>query len=293
VLLGALNRYRIVPALAGGVRRLDGLRRNVRGEVVLAACILAVTAVLSQLPPGKFVVEQAAAKPPAPPSVQVEGSDFATSVRVALSVSPGTPGPNAFTAKVTDYDTGKPYPAQRVALRFTQRDRPEVSGATLDLARDNDGSWQAKGSQLSIDGRWVITALVQGPGTALTVPLELRTRTAKPRVTVSRAPGQPDLYTISLPTGGSVQAYLDPGRPGPNTAHFTFFTASGSEQPIDEAHATMTTPLGQTQTIDLQVLSAGHFAANLDLQSGAAAFTIHATPHEGQPVTASFSQQVK
>jgi copper transport protein len=70
VLLGALNRFRVVPALADGVRRLDGLRRNVRGEVVLAACILAVTAVLSQLPPGKFVVEQASAKPQAPPSVQ-------------------------------------------------------------------------------------------------------------------------------------------------------------------------------------------------------------------------------
>jgi copper transport protein len=293
LVLAARNRYWLLPTLAGPAGRLGALRRSVAGEVALVACVLLAAALLTQLPPGKFALAAPAARPSPPPNVQVQGSDVTTSVRLALTATPGTPGPNQFTAKVTDYDTGKPYPAQRVALRFTLRDRPEVSGATLDLARDNDGGWQAKGSQLSIDGRWVITALVQGPGTALTVPLELRTRTAKPRVTVSRAPGQPDLYTISLPTGGSVQAYLDPGRPGPNTAHFTFFTASGSEQPIDEAHATMTTPLGQTQTIDLQVLSAGHFAANLDLQSGAATFTIHATPHEGQPVTASFSQQIK
>ena len=46
VLLGALNRFRVVPALAAGVRRLDRLRRNVRAEVILAACILAVTAML-------------------------------------------------------------------------------------------------------------------------------------------------------------------------------------------------------------------------------------------------------
>src|SRR4029453_13620046 len=59
VALGALNRFRVVPALAAGVRRLDGLRRNVRAEVALAACILAVTAVLSQLPPGTFVVQRA------------------------------------------------------------------------------------------------------------------------------------------------------------------------------------------------------------------------------------------
>ena len=156
VLLGALNRFRIVPALAGGVRRLGALRRNVRGEVVLAACILAVTAVLSQLPPGKFVVEQASARPPAPPSVQVEGSDFATSVRIALTVSPGTPGPNSFTAKVTDYDSGEDWPATRVALRLTPRGRPDVGASTLDLARAGDGLWQARAasSRSPGAGRW-------------------------------------------------------------------------------------------------------------------------------------------
>ena len=85
-------------------------------------------------------------------------------------------------------------------------DRPEISGATLDLARATDGSWQATGSQLSIDGRWSITALVQGQGAAVTVPLQLRTRTVEPRVTVSKAPGQPDLYTITAPSGGTGQA---------------------------------------------------------------------------------------
>ena len=36
-----------------------------------------------------------------------------------------------------------------------------------------------------------------------------------------------------------------PGRAGANTAHFTFFTKSGSEQPIDGANATMATPIRQ------------------------------------------------
>jgi hypothetical protein len=83
VTLGALNRYRIIPAAtrqsptkphrdaaeaeqsqaAADHRRaeqLGVLRRNVRGEVALAACVLAATALLSQLPPGKFV----SARPP-------------------------------------------------------------------------------------------------------------------------------------------------------------------------------------------------------------------------------------
>jgi hypothetical protein len=292
LVLAARNRYRLLPSLTGPAGRLDALRRSVAGEVALVACVLLAAALLTQLPPGRFALATPATRTSPPANVQVQGSDYTTSVRLALTTTPGTPGPNTFTAKVTDYDTGQPYPAQRVELRFSLRDRPEVSGATLDLAHEDDGSWQAKGSQLSIDGRWVITALVQGPSTALTVPLELRTRTATPRVTVSRAPGQPDLYTIGLPTGGSVQAYLDPGRPGPNTVHFTFFTATGSEQPIDEAHARMTTPPGKPQTIELQVLSAGHFAANVNLQPGAATFTIKATPDRGAPISAGFSQQI-
>jgi copper transport protein len=277
VLLGALNRYRVLPALASGVRRLDSLRRNVRGEVVLAACILALTAVLSQLPPGKFVVEQAAAKPPAPPSVQVEGSDFATSVRIALTVSPGTPGPNTFTARVTDYDSGEDWPATRVALRFTPRGRPEIGGSSLDLTRSGDGSWQGRGSQLSIAGSWVVVGLVEGSGPAVTVPMQLEARAAPQPVKVSEAPGQPTLYTITLAAGGTLQGYIDPGRLGPNTVHFTFFSPSGDEQPTDKARARMTRQSGAPEALTLIRLGPGHFAANVDLEPGRVSFEIDAT----------------
>ena len=276
VLLGALNRYRVLPALAKGVQHLDGLRRNVRGEVVLAACILAVTAVLSQLPPGKFVVEQAAAKPPAPPSLQVEGSDFATSVRVALSISPGTPGPNGFTAKVTDYDSGEDWPATRVALRFTPRDQPDIGPSTLDLTRSGDGLWRGQGSQLSIAGKWAVVGLIEGSGPAVTVPMELETRAVPQPVKVSEVPGQPTLYTVTLATGGSLQGYIDPGRPGPNTVHFTFFNQAGDEQPTDKARARMTTS-GGSEALTLIRLGPGHFAANIDLEPGRVSFAIDAT----------------
>jgi hypothetical protein len=115
---------------------------------------------------------------------------------------------------------------------------------------------------------------------------------AEEQVTVSRAPGQPDLYTITLPTG-RLQAYLDPGRAGANTVHFTFFTATGSEQRIDQAHARMTTPAGASHRLGLLVISPGHFAANTSLEPGRSTFTIDATPDRGAPVTASFSQQIK
>jgi copper transport protein len=276
VALGALNRYRVLPALAGDARRLAGLRRNVRGEVVLAACVLAVTAVLSQLPPGKFVVERAAAGPPAPPSVRVEGSDFATSVRIALTVSPGTPGPNGFTAKVTDYDSGEDWPAARVALRFTPRGQPEIGASTLELARAADGRWRGQGSQLSIAGSWVVVGLVEGSGPAVTVPMELQVRAAPQPVKVSEAPGQPTLYTITLAAGGTLQCYLDPGSVGPNTVHFTFFNPSGDEQPTDKARATMTRQGGAPEALTLVRLGPGHFAANVDLQPGRVSFAVDA-----------------
>jgi copper transport protein len=277
VALGALNRFRFVPTLAAGVRRLDGLRRNVRGEVALAACILAITAVLSQLPPGKFVVQQASASSAAPPGVQVEGSDFATSVRLALSASPGTPGPNTFTAKVTDYDSGEDWPASRVSLRFTPKGQPGVGASTLELSRDEDGLWKGQGSQLSIAGTWAVVGLVEGSGPAVTVPLELKTRTAPQAVKVSEAPGQPTLYTITLAAGGTLQGYIDPGRPGPNTVHFTYFNQSGDEQPADKARARMTGPSGRSEALTLIRLGPGHFAANVDLEPGRVSFAIEAT----------------
>jgi uncharacterized membrane protein len=291
LVLAARNRYRLLPGLAVPAdRRLGALRRSVTGEIALIAAVLMAAALLTQLPPGKFTLAIATARPRPPANVQVQGSDATTSVRLALSATPGIAGPNQFTAKVSDYDSGQPYPAQRVALRFALPDRPEISSATLELARADRGSWQANGRQLSIDGRWRITALVQGPAAALTVPLELRTRTAEP--TVSEAPGQPHLHTIKAPNGGSVRAYVDPGRAGPNIVHLSFFTKAGSEQPIDGANATMTSPSGQQQSIDLQLLTASHFAANLNLPTGQVSFTINATPQNGPPITARFTQQI-
>ena len=290
--LAAVNRYRLVPALSGAAGKLGAIRRSITGEAALAVLVLLAAALLTQLPPGKFALAQQA-RQAAPTNVEVQGSDFTTSVRLALTVTPGTPGPNTFTAKVSDYDTKAAFPATRVALRFSLRDRPEVAGNTLELAKGGDGLWRGRGSQLSIQGRWVIIGLVEGSGSAYTVPLDLQTRGSEPRVTVSRAPGQPDLYTITLPTGGTLQAYVDPGKPGANTVHFTFFTAGGDEQTIDAAHARMTTPSGANQTLRLLRLSDGHFAANTDLGTGRSTFAIDATTNRGVPVGASFSQQIQ
>ena len=73
--LGAVNRWRSVPAAATDLR---SLRRAANGELVLMAAALAAAAALGTLPPSAAV--QAAG----PVGIHVSGSDFATTVRVQL-----------------------------------------------------------------------------------------------------------------------------------------------------------------------------------------------------------------
>jgi len=135
--------------------------------------------------------------------------------------------------------------------------------------------------------------VVEGPGAGVTVPLELRTRTSAQRVQVSRVPGQPTLYTIALAAGGTLQTYVDPGRPGANTVHFTFFASGGDEQPMREARARMTTPSGATRTLELLRLGPGHFAANVDLGPGQASFAIDAAGDRGGAAAGRFEQLIE
>ena len=121
-----------------------------------------------------------------------------------------------------------------------------------------------------------MVGLIEGKGPAVTVPMELQTRAAPQQVRVSEAPGQPTLYTVTLAAGGTLQGYIDPGRPGPNTVHFTFFNPSGDEQPTGKARASMTTAAG-SEALTLIRLGPGHFAANIDLEPGRVSFAIDAT----------------
>jgi copper transport protein len=174
VAFGAVNRFRIVPALTAGAGRPSWLRRTVRAELVAASGVLLAAAVLSELPPG---VDTGA---PAPAARQPRGSDYATTLRITLRVSPGAAGPNHFVATITDYDTGEPLPADHLQLSAELPSRPEVAAAQLDLTRAADGSWQGEGSVLTIAGTWAVTALVERPDGGVSVPIALRVGAAPP-----------------------------------------------------------------------------------------------------------------
>ena len=294
IALGAVNRFRIVPALRAGRAKVATLRSTVRAELALAIPIVVAAAVLGELPPAQYVSQQAA-RQQAPAAVTVSGNDFATSVKVELTATPGTVGANQFSAKVVDYDSGQPIPANRVSLRFTLPSRPDVGASTLDLKKAPDGRWQGQGI-LSIAGRWSVTTLVEWPGGSVTVPLQLQPRAAEgtsPQVKISKAPGQPTVYSIALQRGSSLQAYLDPGKPGPNVLHLTYFAANGSEQPMFEVKATATNPAGATADLSLSRFSAGHLVSNLNLNPGRWSFSIVGTSKAGDLTDARFEQVIQ
>jgi len=84
--VGWFNRYRLVPRL-----RLDGVRRNVAGELVLLAGLVVAVAVLTDLRPGRDRASAAAVAtgplPPLAPEMVVQGQE-AGDYAVALAVKP-------------------------------------------------------------------------------------------------------------------------------------------------------------------------------------------------------------
>jgi copper transport protein len=170
--LGALNHYRLVPLFRTGARRRAAarLRRSVGAELGLAAGVLAAAALLSQLAPGA-TAGAARPGPAARPVLEASGADWATTVRVTLTVTPGAAGPNRFTATVADFDSGRAVPVDRVELAGTPQAHPDLGSARLELVEAPDGRWLGQGRLLSLAGRWDLTTTIQRPDGGVTVPL--------------------------------------------------------------------------------------------------------------------------
>jgi copper transport protein len=272
---------------AGGAR---SLRRSVTVEVAVAALVLVAAAVLSGLPPSSFV--QAAGRQAAPRAATATGSDFATTVRVRLTASPGTAGPNVFQVQLRRYDSGGPFPARSVQLEFSLPSNPNVS-SSLSLHRGAAGTWTGEGTNLSVYGQWDIDVVVQQAATAVDAPLRLRTRLPPENVTVSRQPGVPTLYTVQLGNGRSLQAYMEQLEPGHGVVHFTFFRGQDREASITSATAAAVTPGGADRSLKLIRFDKGHFAANVRITPGRWTFRVEATAADGRTLSGYFSPTVR
>jgi hypothetical protein len=287
IALGAANRTRSIPRMATG----DGggaLRTVLTVEVVAAIGVFGLTGVLTGLAPN----------PPPPPApapparIVVSGSDFATTMKVSLTITPGVAGPNRFRASVVDYDSGAPFDASSVALGFTPVGRPGIAPSQLELAPAGAGDWGASGGNLSLAGAWEIQVQVQSGGTGTVVPLYVSTATPDQTISKSIAAGQPTLYTITFPQGQQFQAYLDPGAPGSNDFHLTAFDANGQELPLASVLIVATSPEGTPAALDTRRFGPGHFVGSIDLTRGDWHFDVQATGKDGTALAGSFDETI-
>lgn len=281
--LGAVNRYRNVPAVR---TRLSGLRKVGAFELLLAMIVLAITGVLTGLAPPRTLRDV-----PQPASLAATGSDFASSIKVRLEVSPGQPGPNRFTVRVADFDTGKPFSADAVELRLSPADRPEVAPSSLLLSKVRDGTYSGQGTGLALVGPWNVAVMVRRGTDVMRVPLRITVRDLLTVRTV-KAPGQPTLYFIEMADGRQVQVYLIPAGPGPATAHMTFFDAQGRELSVPESPTVTAVPEGgEPITFVVRRLSAGHFLADGRLTDRSTQLQILAAGAGGDLIRAAFTLQ--
>jgi copper transport protein len=275
--LGGVNHFRNAPRAKLSLR---GLTRF--GSMEMVAGVAAVTvasALVNIAPPISTQAVDVASQ-----QLVVSGADLGTTLRVRLAVSPGEAGINVFDAKVTDYDTGKAITdASSVQLTFVFSGAAAIIGqSTLDLKNNGGGDFSGSGANLSLNGPWSVTALVERGVQSADVTLRLTTRSTPPKVDVIKTAGLPTVYSVHIGNGKTAQVYLDPDKPGTGQFHVTFFDAQGSELPVISATVVQTPPNGPPVVLDLTELEPGHFVANVNLPAGFSRFDIAGTTRSGE-----------
>jgi copper transport protein len=141
--LAALNRVRLVPALARGDGRAAGrLRGSIGGELVLVACVAGVTAVLSQTPP------------PRTAATTVVRTLHAGERSLELSVAPARAGRNTIGVRFTEIDGGRPEPAE-VTLEIANP-AAGVEPIVRRAERLAPGDYRYEGGELAFPGAWTV-----------------------------------------------------------------------------------------------------------------------------------------
>jgi copper transport protein len=262
--LGAINRYRNVPA-AG--RSLRGLRAVSGAELSIAGVVLVASAALASLVPPALIPPPTARAA----ALVVTGSDFATSVQARLDVEPGVPGPNSFLLRLTDYDTAEPLDAERVALRFSFPGT-EVGESTLELLPAEQGLYRSSGANLALAGPWSVTVLVQRGVDSVEIPLTVGTICRTKDIPARR---QPTIHILELPNGVSVEGLVFPEEPGETDVHFTFTDDTGEEVLLrDDPLIVGSPPDGDPFPLRAERLDAGHFTARTEVGPGTWRFDI-------------------
>lgn len=118
-------------------------------EITFAALLLASVSFLTYIPPAKL---------PALAS-DLTGTTKFDDLKIDISISPGRIGQNTFVIRLAS--NGEPVrTAKEVLLRFTPN-QANIPPSELELISQGDGTFQAKGTYLSVPGNWQVQAVVR------------------------------------------------------------------------------------------------------------------------------------
>jgi copper transport protein len=140
--LAGLNRFRLTPALARGVRAAPALRRSILLECVIALAIFAVVAGWRFTPPPRTII------PETPLAIHIH-SDKAM---FQVLVSPGKAGVDDFVLQLM---TGEAtlLTAREVTLTLSLPERG-IEPMERDASLGPDGYWHVRKVELPFAGRW-------------------------------------------------------------------------------------------------------------------------------------------
>jgi copper transport protein len=122
-------------------------------ELTLAGLLLASVSLLTYLPPAKI----------ASLATDLTARSRADDLKMDISISPGRVGQNTFTLKLSSSSEHFLHAVTKVLLRFTPAEG-NLAPSDLQLISQSDGTFLAKGANLSLPGRWQVQAIVRREG---------------------------------------------------------------------------------------------------------------------------------
>jgi copper transport protein len=118
-------------------------------DITLAVLLLASVSFLTYIPPAKI----------SSPSTDLTGSSKLNDLSMDISISPGHVGQNTFTLRLAS--NGRPVASAReVLLRFTPS-QANIPPSELELIAQGNGTFSAKGANLSLPSSWQVQAVVR------------------------------------------------------------------------------------------------------------------------------------
>ena len=118
-------------------------------ELTFAVLLLASVSFLTYIPPPKLPAL----------STDLTGTTRVDDLKIDISISPGRIGQNTFILRLSSHGEHI-LTAKEVLLRFTSN-QASIPPSELELIAQGDGTFQAKGTYLSVPGNWQVQAVVR------------------------------------------------------------------------------------------------------------------------------------